>query len=148
RVTPPSFAQSTTLDRAHRAFASWSCRLAENVRTHAGGTQAESPPLYRLQRFAVCRHGASLRWILPPPFGVNLTAFESRFHVICCSRSGSAAITPAPSNEVRRVTPLASAAGRTVSSALATRLATSTSLGVIRTFPVIILETSRMSLIS
>ena len=51
-----------------------------------------------------------------PPFGVNLTAFESRFHTTCWRRAGSPAIRPVSvSSTVCSRIPFASAAGRTIS---------------------------------
>ena len=61
-----------------------------------------------------------------PPFGVNLIALDSRFQTTCCSRLGSPEIGPARgSSSFSSRMPLASAAGRTVSTAAsmnATRL--------------------------
>ena len=62
-----------------------------------------------------------------PPLGVNFTALVSRFQTTCCSRSGSPhhARRSASSAGCSRM-PLASAAGRTVSSAASTTAARST----------------------
>ena len=51
-----------------------------------------------------------------PPAGVNFTALDSRFQMICCMRSGSPRIDGSPTLRlVRMVMPLAAAAGATTS---------------------------------
>ncbi len=84
-----------------------------------------------------------------PPAGVNLIAFDSRFQITCCSRDGS------PRNPAGRVgidvsiwIPLASALGRTASTAA--RAIVPISIGCVssRSLPVMMRETSRMSSIS
>ena len=57
-----------------------------------------------------------------PPFGVNLTALVSRFQTTCCSRSGSPDTGPGVRIDacLRSRMPLASAAGRTDSTAAST----------------------------
>ena len=56
-----------------------------------------------------------------PPRGVNFTAFETRFQTTCCKRSGSPCTgTASGGNAVSSATPLASAAGRTTSTAVRT----------------------------
>ena len=54
-----------------------------------------------------------------PPFGVNLTALDRRFHKICCRRVASARTLASRdlATTCRMVRSLASAAGRTLSSA-------------------------------
>ncbi len=81
-----------------------------------------------------------------PSRGVNLTALASRFPMICCRRSGSPQ-NSAESGESSQTscTPLASAGGRTASSAERTTACRSVFFMLTRSLPAVMRETSRMS---
>src|SRR5262249_59941708 len=81
----------------------------------------------------------SIRNSTRPPSGVNLMAFVSRFHTTCCNRveSPSTCSGKGPKSATS-VTPFASAAERTVSSAASSASARSTGPGSIRSLPVTI----------
>ena len=68
-----------------------------------------------------CEFTRSSRTCTRPPFGVNFTAFDSRFQTTCCRRSGSPETGPTRGSRIVCMrTPLASAAGCTVATALST----------------------------
>src|SRR4029079_11844391 len=81
-----------------------------------------------------------------PPRPVNLTALVSRFHSTCRSRSGSPEIGPTPGSRIVWMrTPLASAAGCTVATALSTITGSCTGWTSRRILPETIRDTSRTS---
>ncbi|OLB98243.1 MAG: hypothetical protein AUH30_08285 [Candidatus Rokubacteria bacterium 13_1_40CM_68_15] len=81
--------------------------------------------------------------------GVNFTALESRFQTICWNRRGSATTGPTSSaSSLVRTMLLASAAGRTASSAASTMLPRSTAPVSSVMVPVMMRLTSRRSLTS
>ena len=82
----------------------------EDVRQEFGGDADAGVGRRRISTLAPAR--ASARTPTCPPCGVNLTAFESRFQTICCSRSGSARIELRPGSiAMSSAIALASAAG-------------------------------------
>ena len=84
-----------------------------------------------------------------PPRGVNLMAFDSRFQITCWRRSASPSTGLASGAiETSRRIPLASAAGRTLSSAASMMRRRSTGLKSSRSLPVMMRETSSRSAIS
>ena len=95
RTSPPCIStRCRTIDKpeaepAVRASAS-TRRPGGTSRTRSAGTPASMPMPVSLtvssSIVAVARAGGRRRC---PPRGVNLTAFESRFQITCCSRSGS-----------------------------------------------------------
>ena len=80
--------------------------MRQELGRDAGAGVGDAEPTLRARR----ARARSVTW---PPSGVNLIAFDSRFHTICCSRPGSASsTTPACGvDPVAGATPLASAAG-------------------------------------
>jgi hypothetical protein len=84
-----------------------------------------------------------------PPLGVNLIAFDNRFQITCCRRTGSPLTTPSDgSASVSTRMNLASAAGRSVSTPLRTNTSRSTSCTSRRSVPPIAWDTSSRSLMS
>ena len=82
---------------------------------------------------------SSRTWTLPPRF-VNLTAFERRFHITCCRRSGSPEIGVATGSTMVSIrSPFASAAGVIASTAFFTISGNSTGCTCSRSLP----ETNR-----
>ncbi len=76
-----------------------------------------------------------------PPRGVNFTAFETRFHTTCCSRSGSpSTIAVGDSLTSWSRISLASAAERAASTAASATGSRSVSRGARRSLPVTIRE--------
>ena len=84
-----------------------------------------------------------------PPRGVNLTAFDTRFETICCTRAGSASTMPAaPSRDITKSTPLACAMGFEVSTPASTMGARSIGRGLMRSLPLTMRDTSSRSSMS
>jgi hypothetical protein len=84
-------------------------------------------------------------WILPPLL-VNFTAFDSRFHITCCRRSGSPAMGAADgSSTVSTRTPFASAASVMTSMACRTTSGNSTACTFRRSLPDTMREMSSTS---
>jgi hypothetical protein len=80
---------------------------------------------------------------------VNRTAFDSKFHTTCWSRSASPRTAPTSvSSTIWSRTPFASAAGRTMSTAFSMTGATMTGRTSRRIFPATMRDTSRRSSMS
>jgi len=81
-----------------------------------------------------------------PPCGVNFNAFDIRFQITCCSRSGSPEIGEGSgSRATSTCTPFASAAGMTPSTAFRTTSGRSIRWTLSRILPETIRETSSTS---
>ena len=108
--------------RGRRSCAS--CRLSAcRKRSNTCGRKSGAMPMpVSLTTISTCEFDAlEPRTWTRPPFGVNFTALDSRFQTTCCSRSGSPETGPTRGSRiVCRRTPLASAAGCTVATALST----------------------------
>jgi hypothetical protein len=86
-------------DRQTQAEAAFGTRarrigLAGSARTRAEGTPVSIPRPVSVTRMTASLPAASTRIVTCPPSGVNLIAFERRFHATCCSRAASAATGP------------------------------------------------------
>ena len=85
--------------------------------------------------------------VTAPPAAVNLTAFDNRFQIACCSRALSAStVHAAAGTDESSATPFAIAAGRIVSTLRRATSATSVAFNSSRSWPMTIRETSRRSL--
>jgi hypothetical protein len=102
-----------------------------------------------LTEISMCELMRSSLTCTRPPRGVNLMAFDSRFHTTCWSLTGSPATVTTPvSITLRSVTPFASAAGRTASTAASMKEFGSTGRTSMRSLPVMARDTSRRSSMS
>ena len=86
---------------------------AESARRCAAGNPARCRCPLSLTTISTCEFTRSSRTCTTPSFGVNFTAFETRFQTICCRRSGSPEIGAARGSRIvcTRIR-LASAAGQ------------------------------------
>ena len=99
-----------------------------------------------LTTISTCEFTRSRRTCTRPFFGVNFTALDTRFQTTCCRRPGSPDTGPTRgSTIVCTRTPLASAAGWIVATALSTMSGSSTGCTSKRILPDTIRETSSTS---
>jgi hypothetical protein len=114
-----------------------------------GSSSCRMPAPVSLTTISTCELTRwSVSWIRPS-LGVNLTAFIRRFQTTCCRRSGSPLRGPAlGSRRDWSVSPLATAAGRTASSADSSTRWMSTGRMSSRILPLMMRDTSSRSSIS
>ena len=72
-----------------RSFASCRPRPGETARRHAGRKSGRMPIPVSLTTISTCEFTRSRRTCTRPFFGVNFTAFDTRFQTTCCRRPGS-----------------------------------------------------------
>ena len=125
-------------------------RLPETRRTHGAGRRGSMPmPVSETSMPDALADASALARRFGRLLGVNLTAFDSRFHNTCCRRLRR----PAPSascasHECRIPRSLASAAGRMLSSAASSNGITGSGSSSTCSFPVVIRDMSTRSFTS